>query len=81
MVLSILLAAAAAAAATQRKDPDRFSKLWCRYAFGTFEDGTVQYKIKWKGLDDDHATWEPPAHLQHAQQAVAEYEATHKECA
>lgn len=46
-----------------------------------FDNGAVQYKIKWKDFDDDHATWEPTTHLQHAQQAVAEYEEAHRECA
>ena len=46
-----------------------------------FESGAVQYKIKWKEFDDEHATWEPTTHLQHAQQAVAEYEDAHRECA
>ena len=46
-----------------------------------FESGAVQYKIKWKEFDDEHATWEPTTHLQHAQQAVAEYEDAHHECA
>ena len=35
----------------------------------TFEDGTTQYKIKWKEFDEDHCTWEPPSHLEHAKQA------------
>ena len=44
----------------------------------TFEDGTVQYKIKWKAFDEDHCTWEPTSHLDHAKQAVAVYEDAHK---
>ena len=35
----------------------------------TFEDGSTQYKIKWKEFDEDHCTWEPPSHLEHAKQA------------
>ena len=44
----------------------------------TFEDGAVQYKIKWKDFDEDHCTWEPISHLDHAKQAVAAYEDAHK---
>jgi hypothetical protein len=44
----------------------------------TFEDGSVQFKIKWKEFDEDHCTWEPPSHLAHAPKAVAAYEEAHK---
>lgn len=44
----------------------------------TFEDGSVQYKVKWKEFDEDHCTWEPPDCLAHAQQAVAQFEEYHK---
>ena len=69
------------AEAPKRKAPPKEHEVEAVVGKRVFEGGGVQYKIKWKGLDDDHATWEPSAHLQHAQQAVAEYEATHKECA
>lgn len=42
-----------------------------------FDDGVVQYKVKWSNLDEDQATWEPIPHLTHAKQAISEYEESH----
>lgn len=49
----------------------------CLVGKRVFDDGVVQYKVKWSNLDDDHATWEPIPHLTHAKQAIEEYESTH----
>ena len=32
------------------------------------ESGKLEYKVKWAGYDE--VTWEPPEHLEHAQQDV-----------
>ena len=37
------------------------------------ESGKLEYKVKWAGYDE--VTWEPPEHLEHAQQKVAEFKA------
>ena len=33
-----------------------------------------EYRVKWRGYDDDDNTWEPLAHLDHATEMVAEFE-------
>ena len=40
-----------------------------------FEDGAVEYKVSYTGLDDDHAHWEAAANL--PKKAVDEYEEAH----
>ena len=40
-----------------------------------FEDGAVEYKVSYTGLDDDHAHWENAANL--PKKAVDEYEEAH----
>ena len=35
------------------------------------QSGKLEYKVKWEGYDE--VTWEPPEHLEHAQQKVAEF--------
>ena len=37
------------------------------------QSGKLEYKVKWAGYDE--VTWEPPEHLEHAQQKVAEFKA------
>ena len=44
-----------------------------------FEDGAVEYKVSYTGLDDDHAHWEAAANL--PKKAVDEYEEAHPTCA
>ena len=41
-----------------------------------FEDGAVEYKVSYTGLDDDHAHWEAAANL--PKKAVDEYEEAHR---
>lgn len=38
------------------------------------EDGTVLYRVKWKGYADAESTWEPLAHLESAKNLVKEYD-------
>ena len=33
----------------------------------------IRYFVKWKGCSEDENTWEPPEHLEHAQEMVTEF--------
>ena len=63
--------------ATWEKKEKKKHPIDCLVGKRVFDDGVVQYKVKWSNLDDDHATWEPIPHLTHAKQAIEEYESTH----
>ena len=36
--------------------------------------GIIEYKIKWLGYDDSQSSWEPLSNLNHAKEAIKEYE-------
>jgi hypothetical protein len=40
-----------------------------------FEDGAIEYKVSYNGLDDEHAHWESVANLD--PKVIAEYEEAH----
>ena len=37
-------------------------------------DDEYEYEVKWKGYTDEHNTWEPTSHLQHAIKIIVDYE-------
>ena len=41
--------------------------------------GKTQYLIHWVGYPDSEDTWEPPEHLQHAQEILEDFNRTHVE--
>ncbi len=41
--------------------------------------GAVEFLVKWKGYRAQDRTWEPMAHLEHAQEALLEWRASQDE--
>ncbi|CEH15967.1 retrotransposon nucleocapsid protein [Ceraceosorus bombacis] len=37
----------------------------------------LEYRVRWAGYDESNDTWEPASHLEHAQQAIHNFEASH----
>eukprot|EP00331_Platyophrya_macrostoma_P018646 CAMPEP_0176466836 /NCGR_PEP_ID=MMETSP0127-20121128/38127_1 /TAXON_ID=938130 /ORGANISM="Platyophrya macrostoma, Strain WH" /LENGTH=251 /DNA_ID=CAMNT_0017860075 /DNA_START=41 /DNA_END=797 /DNA_ORIENTATION=- len=42
------------------------------------DDGTVYYKVRWQGHDDDEATWEPEENLFNLEEMINEFDKKYK---